>query len=137
MQGRGVPKLADDVVLGAPPKHMPDLSGRHGSAQFFIHPVSGLTYTEGVKALAEGSEAYWLIDAIFSWRHSKRVKAAGWLQVWTLKKRPPGSAYAADLICCDGDGKELARQRIRFTDFPAQEVTLWVEHGRLLLPSEH
>lgn len=37
----------------------------------------------------------------------------------------------------DGNDKELAKQEIEFTDFPALEQDIWIEDGVGLLPSEH
>ena len=55
-------------------------------------------------------------------------------QVWTLKKNSDESAIVS---CTDGNDKVLKTQRIPWTDFKADEATLWVEGNVCLLPSEH
>ena len=37
----------------------------------------------------------------------------------------------------DGMDHELAAQAIPFTDFPLEEVSLWLVDGTLMLPSEY
>ena len=44
----------------------------------------------------------------------------------------------AKVICTDGNDNKLVSQKIYYTDFPLEEgITLWVENGIILLPSEH
>jgi len=38
----------------------------NGSENFYCHRPSLFLYTDGVKAMAEGCKAYWLIDLIIS-----------------------------------------------------------------------
>ncbi len=44
---------------------------------------------------------------------------------------------SAVAICYRDIDDEAFRQEIKFTDFPLPEISLYVEGGVLLLPSEH
>ena len=46
-------------------------------------------------------------------------------------------ARPATAIADDGNGRELARQDISLTDFPLDEVSLYLTDNTLLLPSEY
>jgi hypothetical protein len=45
--------------------------------------------------------------------------------------------HTAAAIAEDGNGKELFRQEIEYSDFPLSEVRLYFTDGTLLLPSEY
>jgi hypothetical protein len=90
--------------------------------------------------LAEKAGAVWLIDAIAS--HQPKVlrnKMLQEFQLWTLKVKDK----TAVLTCQEDTGtKNIVKQEIEYTDFPLEEITLYVEpmgNGQfcLLLPSEH
>lgn len=40
----------------------------NGTGLYYRYQLSKMLYTEGVKELAEGCEAYWLIDLIMSYQ---------------------------------------------------------------------
>lgn len=99
-------------------------------------------HTDGVQWLAEVAKCFWPIDAIVSYQMNPRVRREPF-QVWTLKVQN-GQAL---LLCSDGneDTQPLATQQIPYTDFPLEEITLYVEDGSLdmehpakilMLPSE-
>lgn len=93
----------------------------------------GLLYTDGVQFLAEGAGAYWLIDAIAS--HQPKARKDPMLcefQLWTLKVKKNKA-----VLTCERDTNDVAiRQRIPYTDFPLDDVKLYLENGVLMLPSE-
>ena len=92
-----------------------------------------MTYTEGVQYLAEKASAYWLIDLVASWCPHQSIRHEEFV-VWTLTVKPDRTAIAtAD----DGNGHEIARQHIPWTDFPLNEVSLYLTDDTLLLPSEY
>jgi hypothetical protein len=94
----------------------------------------GLTYTEGVRFLAERCGAFWLIDLVGSHLPAvRRDRKARGFCVWRLAVSPDGSAEA---VCDDGDDRVIVRQVIEWTDFPLQTATLYLEYGALMLPSE-
>jgi len=95
-----------------------------GSENFYRHSLCrNVSYTEGVRYLAREAKCYWLIDAIaIPQATHKAVKMEGF-QVWKLKVAADNSAK---LTCEDGNGGAVYSQHIDFTDFPAEEITLWV-----------
>lgn len=109
-----------------------------GSGNFYRHAlVPSVVLTEGAMYLAEHG-AGWLIDLIVSWQFEKRVKAE-MFQVWDLITSL--SEKTATAICTDGNGEELARQYIEYTDFPLAKIRLYfiddIDHQTILLPSEY
>lgn len=103
-----------------------------GTSQWFRH-FSGLLFTDGVKAMAETFQAYWLIDLVMSHQTNPKVRVQPF-QAWTLKRLLDCKFVA---IATDGNENVIAKQLIHFSDFEADELTLWLEEGVLLLPSEH
>jgi hypothetical protein len=91
-----------------------------------------LQYTEGVRHVAVAGEAWWLLDLIVSYRHHPKVRGEGF-QVWKLIV----TEQAGLVTCDDGNDHQLVSQRIPFTDFPLETVTLWLIDNILLLPSEY
>jgi hypothetical protein len=91
--------------------------------------------TDGAKYLADNAECYWLLDATTS--HLMEIGTNDWFVLATLTVKDSG----ATLIYNDGNGIELARQQIPFTDFPMDEIKLYCcydgEHWVTMLPSEY
>ena len=88
-------------------------------------------YTEGVQYLAEQAGAYWLIDKVATLQLEQKIKAEEF-QVWKLRV----ADERATLACEDGNGNEVYREAIDFTDFPLAEIDLWFENNVIMLPSE-
>ncbi|MBQ9564883.1 MAG: hypothetical protein IJU98_04785 [Synergistaceae bacterium] len=89
--------------------------------------------TEGVKAMTEMCEAFWLLTAIASWFCESKVRRESFTD-WTLKL----DGTKATLTGEDGNGHELARQEIPYTDFPLPEgITLFKVGSIIMLPSEY
>ena len=111
-----------------------DLRQFTGTEHWYRHPLMRrVLYTDGVKYLAEQGGAYWLIDIIAFAQIELAVTDADF-QAWTLAVHEDRRAA---LISTDGNANALHRQTIPFTDFPLNEITLWVEARTILLPSEH
>jgi hypothetical protein len=91
--------------------------------------------TDGTKYLAEEAECFWMMDAIAS--HVSEIGTNDWFV--QIKVQVHG--IKATMIYDDGNGKELARQEIPYTDFPMQAITLYAcwdsEHWVIILPSEY
>jgi hypothetical protein len=106
-----------------------DLSQFTGIERYFRHWTGRLLYTEGVKYLADQGEAYWLIDAIASHQGDRRITDNPMLrnmQFWKLAVADGRST----LTCVEDSGREpVIVQQIDFTDFPLDEVEVWVERG--------
>ncbi|MBN8907947.1 MAG: hypothetical protein J0H99_15225, partial [Rhodospirillales bacterium] len=104
-----------------------------GSTRWFRHWTRRLVYTEGVQYLAEKANAYWLIDLVASWCPHPSLRSEEFV-VWKLSVKPDRTAIA---VADDGNGRELARQDISLTDFPLDEISLYLIDNTLLLPSEY
>ncbi|WP_163666054.1 DUF6876 family protein [Adonisia turfae] len=118
------------------------LANFHGSETWYRYILGPFTlglYTEGVKWLADNTDCYWLLNAIFIQQNEPHnaIKKEPF-QVWTLTVL---ADKKATLTADDGNGQVLMREEIPFTDFPMSEIVLWVEYDDqravLLLPSEH
>lgn len=94
---------------------------------------NGFVYTDGVKWLLENAKAYWLLDAIFSYRKKEDF------QIWTLKKNEDNTATLT--MKEDTNCPNLVEQEIGYTDFPLDEIQLWAIYDGsrvvLLLKSEY
>jgi hypothetical protein len=104
-----------------------------GSTRWFRHWSRRLVYTEGVRYLAEKASAYWFIDLVASWCPHASLRNEEFV-LWKLTVKPDRSAI---VIADDGNGRELAHQDIPWTDFPLDEVSLYLTDNTLLLPSEY
>lgn len=108
-----------------------------GTEQWFRHAiVRRVLYTEGVQFLAERAGAYWLLDKIACLQLHPRLRRMAF-QAWNLKV----TEGVAMLVCEDGNEHPIYAEHITFTDFPLDEIELWVEADEaqrvILLPSEH
>jgi hypothetical protein len=107
--------------------------------------------TDGAQFVAEEAKAFWLMDVIGSWQFEGRV-AREYFQVWKIKVKDqtvlnrhfpnePIHTRSAVVSCEDGNGNEVARQEIEYTDFPLTEFKLYAiyddRHMVILLPSEY
>jgi len=93
--------------------------------------------TDGVKMMAEMCEAFWLVADILACQHTQKAKREAF-QTWTLTLNAKDKSLDALLVGEDDNGRLLAKLEIPYTDFPLPEgITLFLEDGILLLPSEH
>jgi len=93
-----------------------------GTSQYIKHSMNrNLVFTDGVNQLRHDADCFWLVDAIAS--HNVKDE----FQVWKLTTNL--QTKIANLVCTDGNKKELARQEIEYTDFPLPEITFFVEQG--------
>ncbi len=96
------------------------------------HQMTGFKYTDGVLYLAEKAKAHWLVDAIFSYMRKEPF------QVWELEVTEGKSHRRAELTMREDTNRPLkVHQRIGLTDFPLDNVKLWLINGVLILPSEY
>lgn len=110
-----------------------DLTQFTGTERWYRHPLMrDVLFTDGAKYVAEAGGAWWLLDAIASWQLDPKVKAEEF-QHWVLKV----ADERASLICDDGNGREVCRQEIEYTDFPLAEIRLYVANNTIHLPSEY
>jgi hypothetical protein len=110
-----------------------ELKNYGGADRFYRNPLfRGYVYTEGVKYLAEMTEAYWLIDYILSNQIDLKLIMQPF-QVWKMVVQDDSAAITVE----DGNDNEIASFTIGYTDFPLEEIILWVVDKTLLLPSEY
>lgn len=108
------------------------LAEHFSSDEYFPTIFKGLVYSEGAQALFEKFKCYWFLDIVVSYQIHPKVRKEEF-QVWKLKKTGDSTAI---VICEDGNDNKVVSQKIPFTDFEAQEATLWVENKVIYLPSE-
>jgi len=96
-----------------------------GSESYYCSSFGRMVYTDGVKYLADAAGAYWLIDAIAS--HQRPPVSREDFQVWRLSVANERGLLVAD----DGNGREIARQEIDYTDFCLDEIVLYLVAGSL------
>jgi hypothetical protein len=120
-------KTAEEIKQG-----LAHCYGTEGYHRFSI--LSKLVLTDGAKYLADECQCYWLMDAIAT--HQRKCMQDPMLsefQFWTLKVSD-GSV----VLTCERDTDDIAiTQNIPSTDFPLDEVKLYVTNGVILLPSEY
>jgi hypothetical protein len=95
--------------------------------------------TEGVVYLAKAAGAHWLTDAVASYQCDQKIRAEPF-QAWRLTVDL--HTQRGELVITDGNiPTPLATQVLDYTDFPLEEMTLWLiadgEHWVLMLPSEY
>ena len=110
----------------------------NGFEKHYRHALSGMSFSEGVKFVADEAGAYWLVDLILIASKFEHLqgKCEG-LEFWTLTTKDG----KGELICTDGgmDGCEanvVYSETIPFTDFPLEEFELYNDGGILCLPGE-
>jgi hypothetical protein len=112
-----------------------ELSRFTGSEHWYRHGlVRSILFTDGAKYVADEGGAYWLLDEIALAQRGEKAVAAEEFQVWTLRVN---ADRTATLTCEDGNDHTVFEKAIPFTDFPADEMTLWFENSTIYLPSEH
>ena len=106
-----------------------------GSENWYRHGINrNVTFTDGAKFVADEGGAYWLLDTIAICQvHEKRVSGEGF-QLWKLKVN---GDRTASLECTDGDNNVVYTERIEYTDFPLDEITLYFANNVIHLPSEY
>jgi hypothetical protein len=103
-------------------------SNYHKFSSFPNFPVA----TAGIIALATEAECFWLLDAIGSYQ-GKNNKLDPEFQVWKLTVNPDNSAVLRGY----NDETLIVEQKIPYTDFPLDEIKLYVINNVILLPSEY
>lgn len=88
--------------------------------------------TDGVIALAEAADCYWLLDVIGSCQSNTKLDKD--FQVWTLNVNAENNSA---VIRGYNDTTLIVTQQIPYTDFPPEEVKLYLIDGVILLPSEY
>jgi hypothetical protein len=84
-----------------------------GGSESMYKYIFGIHITEGIKYLADTYECYWLLDLICI--HSKDFKVS----------------------VEDGNKNVIKEIDVRYSDFRADEVHVWLENMVIYLPNEH
>jgi len=115
-----------------------DLIQFTGTENWYRHTLTGFTYTDGVKYVAETAGAYWLIDAILiSMRYDKKLSSPRYEGFVVWKLNVDLEKKSASLLCEDGNYNLIYSQEIKYTDFPLKSIGFFFENSVLILPSEH
>ena len=108
-----------------------------GTEHYYSHLMRTCVFTDGVKAMADQYQAYWLIDVVVSYQMTKRIKCIPF-QIWRINST---EGKAVIEMRQDTDQPVLVRQQIPFTDFPEGSLQLYCiddsERKVILLPSEY
>jgi len=108
--------------------HAGGTQGYHKYSPFKHFPV----ITDGVIALAEAAGCYWLLDIIGSYQTANRLDPH--FQVWKLVVDQDSNTGIASGY---NDTDLAVSQEIPFTDFPLDELTLYLMDGVILIPAEY
>jgi hypothetical protein len=115
---------------------LPQFTGTESYTRHNPFGGNGLLLTDGAKFLAEKAECWWLFDAICSYQpRCQKDEMLRDIQFWTLTIHNQNKR--GQLICERDSGDVAIRQGIEFTDFPLDEIKLYVQNGVVLLPSEY
>lgn len=114
----------------------------HYYPHFIINPATGkrFVFTDGVAHLAETYGAHWLLDVVFS--HAMMIMKNTAIDAedkeFLVGKLTVDAEHKTALFTLeDGNDKQLAFQKIEYTDFPAKSQIIWVQNGVAMLPSEY
>ena len=112
-----------------------DLGQFTGTEQYYNY--HSLLLTDGIKYLAEEAQCYWLMDVIWSHTHCEHWHGKEDFIVCTLTT----TDSRATVIFDDGNGNVLAKQSIQFTDFPLDQIKIYIvsngDQYVVMLPSEY
>ena len=111
----------------------------HGSQQLFALPLCRTRYIEGIRFLAQTSNAFWLLtDASVM---GKSLMSKSRFITIDFKRYTQAEAethgYDAVIAYSDGNGTVFTEQRYHITDFPLHQLRLFFVDNTLLLPSEY
>jgi hypothetical protein len=127
-----------------PPRHAPGCPGIVREVRDYISQANGTLHwhkfnmlfyrhlaSDGAKMIADQCGAYWLLESIAS-HYVRKVLAVEPFAVWTLDAIDGEGAVA--LVADDGNGRQLVRQEIPYSDFPRDllPLRLYCENSGLL-----
>jgi len=111
-----------------------DLSQFIGTTVWYRHGfVKSITFTDGVKYVADTGGAYWLIDEIVFAQTMPEIASAKF-QLWRLMV---SLKYVGLLTCLDGSNNPIFAKKIKYTDFPLTEIKFYFTDNVIMLPSEY
>ena len=108
-----------------------ELAGFYGTEQYHkLSPLHPFVVTDGIKAMCEIAQCYWLMDVAASYQEKLENEP---FQVWGVKLTDDKKGY---VYCNNGNRKELVRQELNYTDFP-HDYEFYLIDGVTLLKSEY
>lgn len=109
-----------------------NLSQFTGTEHWYKHMFGIVTYTDGIKYLADEAQAYWLLDIVASYQPKHKDKP---FQIWKLTVNEDKTAVIT--MKEDSNKPVLVKQKIAYTDFPLDEIEFYCIDGIMLLKSEY
>lgn len=103
-----------------------------GTEQYHKLSIFPVVATDGVAYLAKECEAYWFTDLLAAAWMRWNAKGEEFLVVKMVK-----NGREAVVTVDDGNENILETQKIEYTDFPLDEIKVYVTDGVMLLPSEY
>jgi hypothetical protein len=123
--------MFDQDVIGNLQLQLRQFNGTERYHRFHSRTV----FTDGTLYLAEQARCFWLMDVFAS--HLREISTDHGLACLKLKRIGEGAQVVID----DGDENVLAKQKIAYTDFPLDEITLFAcwsgEYWVIMLTSEY
>lgn len=113
-----------------------DLQYFHCTTQYYQHKIingQSMNISDGCEFLRQNAECFWLFDIILIQQATELMKME-LFQVWNLSRQDDDSWL---ITCTDGNSITLYKQRLAFSDFPLSGISIYVENGVAILPSEH
>ena len=100
-----------------------------GTEGYHFTPITkavNMVYTDGVKEMAELCGAWWLLDLIASYQHRcMKDESLQGIQFWTLTVKD-----GKGIVMCERDTDDVfLTQELSYTDFPLDEMKVWLELG--------
>lgn len=104
-----------------------------GTEQLWEHKTfyGKLMLTDGCNYIREKAQCRWLFDLIKSYQPKLKSEE---FQKWVLERV---SDMDFLVTCDDGDNNILVRQKIPFSDFPLNGITVWKVDEVVMLPREY
>ena len=102
-----------------------------GTSEYYRHSFFKMTYTDGIKYLADKAGCYWLLDIIATEIFPSLRKQP--FIVINMKVEDNKAVITAD----DGNKNVFYTRAVEYTDFPSGDLKLYLQGGVLLLPSEY
>jgi hypothetical protein len=109
-----------------------------GTRRYYKHLFPGkspILLTDGCNYLRNVCKAYWLFDTILSYQCDIVLRNANF-QIWELRRLKKDLSWL--LTCREESGKKpILSQTIEFSDFPLDDIIIWVIGRAAILPSEY
>ncbi|MFK7102278.1 hypothetical protein V3471_15010 [Flavobacterium oreochromis] len=116
--------------------------GCNGSDLIYKNEYLSFTYSSAVREIVVDKKCFWILDFINSYQKSFFNEG---FQSWTLKRvldlNDKGEVSVRSdsfiIFCDNGNDVELCKKVIHFSDYPDDELKLWVVNNVLILPEEY